>query len=372
MPNRLRLLLLIIAGLGAIGLAAVTTLRIVAPHALAWTDALAPTLLGRIGGETLELVAGLGGALGALAVVLTAAARRTDAATAPIRIGALLAAAAVAVGTPGGVIPAAGYTFVLVVVSGVVVSLALLAIRHPLLGIPLAGVVLTLVVVAIVTLQGSGFFQSFVDTLAVFLPSMLLSLTHVITAAGLVAWSLSDRASAHGGFARWVLRHRIAITVIAAACALPYTLARASWLTPWPVLGGSADLFAESPATFATGLLLGSAMLTGGVLTLGLVLPWGERFPRWMAGLGGRVVPAPLAILPASLVAVLFTAGGAEFVLEGVGSDRGVSGTLQLMATFPFWLWGPLLGLSTWAYAMRRASLASATRERRLVDASQP
>src|SRR5690606_34329438 len=111
-----------------------------------------------------------------------------------------------------------------------------------------------------------------------------------------------------GAFARWVLRHRRAITIAAACCALPYTLARLTWLTPWPLLApGELDI-TTTPMVLLTGLSLGAAMLAGGVLTLGLILPWGRRFPRWMAGIGGRPVPIALAVVPASVVSALFTA----------------------------------------------------------------
>jgi hypothetical protein len=146
---------------------------------------------------------------------------------------------------------------------------------------------------------------------------------------------ITDPSSRHNGFADAVLRHRRAITIIAAACALPYALSRMTWLTPWPLFGGSAEMFAADPSVRVLGLALGAGMLAGGVLTLGLILPWGERFPRFLAGVGGRAVPPALAIIPASLVSVLFTAAG-----------------------IPFWLWGPLLGFATWAYALTRADAA--------------
>jgi hypothetical protein len=53
------------------------------------------------------------------------------------------------------------------------------------------------------------------------------------------------------------------------------------------------------------------------------------------------------------VVSVLFTAAGIQFALEGAGL---VEDTLYLLLMFPFWLWGPLLGLATWAYAMNRAT----------------
>lgn len=154
-----------------------------------------------------------------------------------------------------------------------------------------------------------------------------------------------------------MLRHRVAITVVAACCALPYSIARASWLTPWPLLAPSGVDLAEIPGVLFTGLSLGAAMLSGGLLTLGLIRPWGRRFPSWMGGIGGRPVPIALAVVPASVVAALFTVGGIDMmlsVIEGTLSDGSVGQIIEFVFAFPFWLWGPLLALATWGYAMAR------------------
>ena len=93
-------------------------------------------------------------------------------------------------------------------------------------------------------------------------------------------------------------------------------------------------------------------MLTGAVLTLGLVLPWGERVPRWVPRIGGRAIPVPLVTVPAATVAALFTAGGLQsLTLALTGAVPG--GTVLIL---PFWAWGPLLGLATWGY-VRHTSL---------------
>ena len=357
MSNRIRSLLLVIAVLGGAAIAAVTLLRMLAPDAVAWTEDLPPTFLARIGGGTVEAVVGLCAALVAVAVAVYAAiSPPAKSSRTALRGTALLVAAIVAFGTPGGVIPAAGYTFALLVVVGIVVATVLLALRHPWIGLPVALLLAGGVAYAVANLDAATLMPSILAAMLATLPNMLMSLAHVLTAASLLAWVIGVSVDAPGAFAGWVRRHRIMITVVAALCSVPYTFARLTWLTPWPLFGGSAEMFAESPGTQLTGLLLGTGMLFGGLLTLGLVRPWGERFPRWMAGLGGRVVPPALAILPASLVSVLFTAGGIEFALEGVLSPAGRLDVLYVMAMFPFWLWGPLLGLATWAYAMHRSA----------------
>ncbi|WIY82221.1 hypothetical protein [Propionimicrobium sp. PCR01-08-3] len=155
---------------------------------------------------------------------------------------------------------------------------------------------------------------------------------------------------------RFVLKHRVAITIAAACCALPYVIARLSWLTPWPLAGDPGD-YADDTLTMATGLILGSGMLTGGILTLGLILPWGSRFPTWFGRVGGRPVPTPLAVVPSSIVAILFTTAGLDSLLLA-GTDGIGFPVLVTAVVFPFWLWGPLLALATWGYALHRSTEA--------------
>ena len=100
----------------------------------------------------------------------------------------------------------------------------------------------------------------------------------VLTAAVLAVWLLvAVRLGRDSGAARtaggWVQRHRVALTLVAAAGPLPYGLVRLTWLTPWPLLSPTTALPGELRLW---GLLLGGAALVGTVLTLGLVLPY-----RW-------------------------------------------------------------------------------------------
>jgi hypothetical protein len=169
------------------------------------------------------------------------------------------------------------------------------------------------------------------------------------------AWVLIGavlRLRTPGALGHFVLAHRVAITVAAACCALPYVLARLSWLTPWPLAGNPGD-HAEDTLTLATGLVLGSGMLTGGILTLGLILPWGVRFPRWFGRTAGKQVPLSLAVIPASIIAILFTTAGLDSLLLAGAGGIGVD-VLVTALVFPFWLWGPLLALATWGYALHR------------------
>ncbi|HEY3504551.1 MAG TPA: hypothetical protein VGN37_17435 [Actinocatenispora sp.] len=144
-------------------------------------------------------------------------------------------------------------------------------------------------------------------------------------------------------------------TVVAALCPVPYVLIRATWLTPWPLLMTARELAAQ-PALRVMGLCLGAAAAGGAVLTVGLIRPWGEVFPRWIPVLGGRRVPIVAAVVPGLTVAALVTAAGPSMVRIAVDSGRYAEALL-----FPFPVWGPALAVATLAYrSRRRAALVTA------------
>ncbi|WP_293699671.1 hypothetical protein [uncultured Agrococcus sp.] len=252
---------------------------------------------------------------------------------------------------------AAGYTLALSLPVAAFVTVVTFAIKRPGIGVPTALVVVGGLVFALfgplslIRFYGVVAAGSAVDIVKFFVPLMFILFSGVWTLLG--ARLLRRRDTAIGRFA---LRHRVPITVASAACALPYVVARLSWLTPWPLFGGEAT---ASPEVLATGLMLGAAMLAGAVLNLGLILPWGERFPRWFPRVGGRPVPVSLAVVPAMIVAALFTAAGFDAILT-LFAYSGVQPVSQLSLLFvlPFWLWGPLLALATWGYAQNRARSA--------------
>ncbi|SCG40572.1 hypothetical protein [Micromonospora inositola] len=142
---------------------------------------------------------------------------------------------------------------------------------------------------------------------------------------------------------------------VAAVIPVTYAAVRFAWAAGIP-LGISRDFLAEMQETGLVwaGAGLGAFATVGAVLTLGLVRPWGERFPRWMIGLAGRRVPIGLAVVPAGLVAVSVTAAS----LGLVSNPRfwAMAGGLSL-TTLPmlFWpLWGVALGAAALAYHLRR------------------
>jgi len=179
-----------------------------------------------------------------------------------------------------------------------------------------------------------------------------------LAAATGVAWLLVAHRSVDlaGRHRVRVLRAGRVSTLVAAGCLLPYVLVRATWLSPWPTMriGVPMDLSAEIRLW---GLALGAADVVGIVLTLGLVRPWGERFPRWTGPLAGRPVPVALAVVPGAVVAYAATAASPALLAQAVGEAyAGNPEALWLPLVLPFWLWGPALGVAVGAYALRRAA----------------
>jgi hypothetical protein len=254
-----------------------------------------------------------------------------------------------------GGIAAAGYVMA-VAVPVLLVAIALLAARSAVSRIVVVVAAIAAGVFAILgPIPFTSFYGMFADALSAAAAPTLAAMLFVAFSGIWLLWgALLGRGPARlGAFA---LRHRVGITVLAACCALPYAVARISWLTPWPLFGGEA-VGQGGPIVLATGLMLGAAMLAGGLLTLGLVLPWGSLFPRWLPRIGGRPVPVGLAVAPASIVAVLFTAAGVEMLRMAFAPENGLPVMrLALPLVLPFWLWGPLLALATWGYAQYRAA----------------
>jgi hypothetical protein len=168
-------------------------------------------------------------------------------------------------------------------------------------------------------------------------------------------WSQNDEV----GTRRRALRvGRIAVSV-AVVSALVYPAVRLPWAFGHPA-GMDAATWTQLQADGAvtTGVALGAAGLGGAVLMLGLVQGWGERFPRWMAGLAGRRVPVSLAVVPALVVAVALTASGRGFLMGalGVGFAKLELGAVHVVPLVSLLPWGVALGVATAAYAVRRRS----------------
>ena len=97
------------------------------------------------------------------------------------------------------------------------------------------------------------------------------------------------------------------------------------------------------------------------LLTLGLVRPWGEVFPRWLPLVGGRRVPPLFAVTAATagaaaLTLIWWNATITFFLPDRNGFDVVLDwGQVVIFVSYvPLVLWGPLLFAVTWAYYRRR------------------
>lgn len=157
------------------------------------------------------------------------------------------------------------------------------------------------------------------------------------------AWTTPRRAT-HWG--RWA---------VCAAVVVPafYTISRASWVFGHN-LGVPQSIYDEGTGIIFGGLFMAALALGGAVLTLGLIQPWGEVFPRWTWFAAGRRVPPPLAIIPATVIAVFVTSAGITEIRRlldtGIGMDEwAIKGPGILWP-----LWGIAIGVATYAYYLRR------------------
>ncbi|MEU5941901.1 hypothetical protein ABZ807_22560 [Micromonospora sp. NPDC047548] len=156
-------------------------------------------------------------------------------------------------------------------------------------------------------------------------------------------WTTPGSAARWGRWATWV----------AAAIPLTYAVTRMAWAAGIP-LGISREFLDEMQETGLVwaGAGLAAFATVGAVLTVGLVRPWGERFPRWLVGLAGRRVPIALAVVPAGLVALSVTAASLGLLSTPQFWEHGLSLTTAPMLLWP--LWGVALGAAALAYHLRR------------------
>jgi len=96
--------------------------------------------------------------------------------------------------------------------------------------------------------------------------------------------------------------------------------------------------------------------------TLGLIQPWGERFPRWMPFVGGRRVSVRFAVTTATLGAMTVLLYAAAYFYtwthRSPGSPTGAWAWLMNASFAPVVAWGPLLLAVTVHYYRRRRRAA--------------
>lgn len=150
---------------------------------------------------------------------------------------------------------------------------------------------------------------------------------------------------------RWG-RWAVAVAVV---IPLVYALTRYAWLLGIP-LGITEDALHDGQAA---GLWVGGAGLAtvgvvGALLTLGLVQGWGDVFPRWMPGLGGKRVPMWLAVIPSVAVSVILTSAGLSFSRTFLSGQWPADSWTTLGPLLLWPLWGVALAVGALAYYLRR------------------
>lgn len=145
---------------------------------------------------------------------------------------------------------------------------------------------------------------------------------------------------------------------------MPYEVVRWAWAFGLPLgVTTGADAIRHATAEARAGMfVLGLLPLLGGLLTHGLTRRWGEVYPRWIPRMAGRPIHPAVAIVPASLAAVLIVTAGL-FVYRAelntaIGrvpaADPDVTGWGAWVPGL-FWLpWGVALTGATYAYWRRR------------------
>lgn len=307
-----------------------------------------------VAGATLALgVAGV-----ALAVLCMLDPRASHRAPAGFGAGALALAAGLTVGSMG-IISYAGYLFGLAAVIAGAVTIVVTLVRAPRLGLLLLAGVLAVAAAAVwlagLTIDGVvEFAVAFGDALAAHAANIAVTAVVVVDTLVWATIAISAFRGAASGrrFESWLVRHRRALTILAALGPVPYAVARVSWLTPWPLFGPMPEDL--PPSLLATGLMLGAGAVAASVLTLGLILPWGRRFPNWMPRIGGRAVPVAAAVVPGSIAAGVISISAAPMFVTTVGGADAPVDALLVNLVLPLWFWGPMLALAVWAYAAWR------------------
>jgi len=148
------------------------------------------------------------------------------------------------------------------------------------------------------------------------------------------------------------------VTIVAALGAVPYGMLRLTWLTPWPMGGGNAEIFIDEldATTRVTGALFVLPCAASVFLVLGLICEWGRVFPAWLPVVGGARVPVRLVTTVGAMVAAAITMSAPGMLLMPFIHGDGLATALLWQLIFPFYLWGPALAAAVLAYWLRRTN----------------
>ncbi|MBM7783980.1 hypothetical protein [Tenggerimyces flavus] len=144
---------------------------------------------------------------------------------------------------------------------------------------------------------------------------------------------------------------RVPVTYAAALLALPYPIVRISWALGIPLGVPPSMLDADDLALRLGETGLGLLAVGGGILTLGLVRPWGETFPRWIPFAGGRRVPVWFAVAPAITAALMIAQSGLRVTAWAIANVDPITATNWGSG-------GPGLFFVPWAVAVALAAYA--------------
>ncbi len=157
---------------------------------------------------------------------------------------------------------------------------------------------------------------------------------------------------------RWVTAMAVAIPI----CVFPSAAWRLSHVVDVVLNGpGPCHTGGGAETVYIACLSFGSFGLA--VLTLGLVRPWGEVFPRWMPVIGGRPVPVRLVTAAATAVATVVAVAVGYYLVKEALDLGGPLRTLApgctppdadiLVYYVPLIAWAPLLYAVTYQYHRR-------------------
>lgn len=169
-----------------------------------------------------------------------------------------------------------------------------------------------------------------------------------------------------GSVPRWISPSTLAhwgtrATWVAVAVPLLYAVTRLAWAAGFP-LGITETFLREGQAIgmWRAGAALAAVAIAGAWLTVGLVRPWGEVFPRWIPFLSWRRVPPWLAVVPAAVMSCLFVAAGSGAVGSFMQNGFPEEGWGTTAPTLLWPAWGVALGAATLAYLSDGVAAASA------------